>query len=184
MRSAAAATVIGITLAIAGLASCTGPQDPAPPPEPDPSATPVFASDDEALAAAEELYGRYLKAENKLGKGGWKDVSLVEPFVRGDALDSEHDSANDLSANNYHQTGDIKFDSISLQQFSELGNGGVELTVYLCLDFTSAAVVDHENKPIEVGGRPLRVPLEVGIDNQERQLKIRSSEPWSGGSFC
>jgi hypothetical protein len=42
-----------ITLVLAG---CTQP-DPMPTPPPTPSASPVFASDEEALAAAEEAYG-------------------------------------------------------------------------------------------------------------------------------
>jgi len=184
MRTALAALGLGISLTLAGLASCSSPPPTIQPPGPDPTSTPVFASDEEALAAAEELYGRYLAAENALGQGGWKDVSLVEPFVRGDALESERNTAADLSAKGLHQEGDIGFNSVVLQQAKYSNSGAVKVVVYLCLDFAAADVVNGHGDSAVDSGRGERLALEVQIDDEAGQLLISKSESWSGESFC
>ncbi|HEV7742368.1 MAG TPA: hypothetical protein VGO65_08100, partial [Pseudolysinimonas sp.] len=134
MRSAAAATALGITLILAGLSSCAGPQDPVQPPEPDPSSSPVFASDEEALAAAEELYGRYLDISNAIGADGWSDTSELALVLKGAALEDDLDSVEKLAAHGWKQVGKSRYDSLTLQQFSDHGPGSVAMTVYLCLD--------------------------------------------------
>ena len=131
MRTAAAATALGLVLVTAGLTSCATPKTGLQPPEPNPSATPVYGSEEEALAAAEELYGRYLRIANKIGQGGWRDTSGYAEVARGDALESELSSAGEFLAKGYRQTGEISFDSMSLQQLSDRGPSHVAITVYL-----------------------------------------------------
>jgi hypothetical protein len=182
MRSALAATALGITLAVAGLASCATPE-PGEPPSPDPSVTPVFASEEEALAAAEGLYGEYLAAENALGQGGWVDVSLVEPYLRGEALTDERDAAGDLASKGYTQVGVIAFDSMSVQQIDDGGPGHFAASLYLCLDVTAADTVDATGVSVVPEARQDRVGFEIDIDDVD-ELKISRSEPWSGANFC
>ena len=184
MRTAAAATALGLTLlAAAGLAACS-PDDPVIPPDPLPSVTPVFASDEEALAAAEELYGEYLAAENKLGQGGWKDLSLVEPFLRGAALADETETADDLAGKGYQQRGSTSFDTMMIQQLHDDGPGSVLITVYLCLDFTNADVVDSTGESIVDSTRQDRLALEVDLDDLDGELKLSRSDGWPGENFC
>jgi hypothetical protein len=184
MRTAVAATALGLTLvAAAALAACS-PDDPVDLPDPLPSSTPVFASDEEALAAAEELYGEYLAAENQLGAAGWKDTSLVEPFVRGAALEDEVETAEGLSSKGYSQTGLTSFDSLALQQLHDDGPGALLLTVYLCLDFSIADVVDASGASVVDPARADRLALEIDLDDLDGDLKISRSDAWSGESFC
>jgi hypothetical protein len=184
MRSAAAATALGLTLTLgAALAACA-PDDPVNPPTPSPSRTPVFASDEEALAAAEELYGKYLQAENALGAGGWQDISLVEPYVRGEALADEVDTAASFSSKGYRQVGEIVFDSTEIQHVEENGPGSLLVTIYLCLDVSSADIVDSTGESIVGPDRPDRLALEIDIDDVDTDLKISRSEPWPGDDFC
>lgn len=144
----------------------------------------MFASDEEALAAAEELYGQYLAAENQLGAGGWNDISLIKPYVRGAALADEIQTAQDLSAKGYHQVGDISYDTATLQQAEIAESGQVVLTVYLCLDVSGAGIVDATNQTIDVGERPGRLALEIEFDDVDGDLKVDRSEPWTGSDFC
>ena len=174
---------MGITLLAAGLAGCT-PEEPLDPPTPAPSGSPVFASDEEALAAAEALYGEYLQAENALGAGGWQDLSLVEPFLRGAALEDEKETATSFSSKGYHQVGDITFDSTSLQSRDDGGSGSMSMTVYLCLDVAGADILNSSGESVVTADRPDRLALEVDIDDVEGQLEISRSEPWSGADFC
>lgn len=183
MRTAAAATALGLTLiAAAGLAACA-PEDPVRPPDPGPTQTPVFASEEEALAAAEELYGEYLEAENLLAVGGWQSVDVVEPYVRGDALDNERESAERFRDAGLTQVGGSTFDSVEVQQLEDSGDQ-VSMTVYLCIDVSTVDVIDASGESVVPDGRLDRSGLEVEIDNKDGRLKIARSEAWTGASFC
>jgi hypothetical protein len=184
MRTAAAATALGLVLITAGLTSCATPKTGLQPPEPNPSATPVYASEEEALAAAEELYGRYTKLANAIGQAGWKDTDAYAEVARGRALDSELATAADYSSKGYHQVGNLTFDSLALQQLRDGGSGSVTMTVYVCLDVTDVDVLDRHNRSVISPERLDRQPLEADIDDVDGQLKVTRSEAWSGDNFC
>jgi hypothetical protein len=184
MRTAAAATALGLTLlAAAGLAACS-PDDPVIPPDPLPSVTPVFASDEEALAAAEKLYGEYQAAADALGASGWKDPTVLNAFVRGDVLRDELASAESFREKGYVQIGQATFDSFVLQQIDDRGPGTVFITAYLCVDVSAVDVVNSEGESITSPDRPDRQPLEIDIDDVEGGLRISRSEAWAGQDFC
>ncbi len=144
----------------------------------------MFASEEEALAAAQALYGEYQDAANALGQSGWVDPSPLEQFVRGDALRDEEKTAADFSAKGYRQVGEATFDSMALQQLSDTGAGSMVLTVYLCLDVSQTDIVDQGGNSISPSDRPLRLPLEVDFDDFDDVLKLSRSELWSGENFC
>lgn len=144
----------------------------------------MYASEEEALAAAEELYGRYLRIANKIGQGGWKDTSGYAEVARGDALESELSSAAEFLAKGYRQTGDISFDSMSLQQLSDRGPSHVAITVYLCADVSDVGLVDKSGQSVVPTGRPDRQPIEMDLDDSEGSLKVSRSDVWSGSDFC
>jgi hypothetical protein len=184
MRTAAAATALGFTLLMtAGLAACV-PDDPVGPPSPGPSGTPVFASEEEALAAAEEVYGEYLAASNDLGESGWADSTALAEFTRGDLLADEEGSAQERNEKGWRQIGRSTFDSFTLQQVVDSGPGTVVITAYLCVDVTTVDVVDSSGQSVVSPERPPRQPIEVDLDDQEGDLKVSRSEAWSGQDFC
>lgn len=184
MRMAAAATALGLTLiAAAGLAACSD-EDPVQPPDPGPSRTPVFASEEEALAAAEALYGEYQAAANALGQSGWVEPAALEPFVRGDALDDERSASESFRELGYTQVGFATFDSFTLQQVEDDGPGTVRITAYVCDDVTGVDVVDASGASIVAPTRPDRQALEIEVDDEDGDLKISRSEAWTGQDFC
>jgi hypothetical protein len=183
MRTAATATALGITLSIAALASCANPR-PGEMPVPTPSVTPVFASEEEALAAAGEAYQRYLDVTNLVGQSGWKDTSKLPDVSRGDALDAALANAEQFAQKGWIQTGDGSFDTLSIQQFDDGGAGSVEIVAYLCLIVSGVDVLDANGASVVSPDRPDRLPFEVQIDDSERKMKIARSEAWSGASFC
>jgi hypothetical protein len=184
MRTAAAATALGLVLVTAGLTSCATPKTGLQPPEPDPSATPVYGSEEEALAAAEELYGRYLRIANKIGQGGWKDTSGLEDVEKERALVDDQGNADELSAKGWIQVGESTFDSTRLQQLKDGGAGKVDMVVYLCVDVTSVDVLDRNGKSVIKPTRLDRQPLEIEMDDFDGQLKVNRSQAWSGKDFC
>ncbi|MEO8262313.1 MAG: hypothetical protein ABI566_07060 [Pseudolysinimonas sp.] len=144
----------------------------------------MFASEEDALAAAEELYGEYQVFSNALGQSGWADPTGFQEYLSGDALEDELDGAEALNSKGYRQVGDTTFDTTSVQQLADFGSGTVEITIYLCSDVTAVDVVDRDGISIVSAARPARQSLEVTMNDSEGSLKINRRDAWSGTSFC
>lgn len=144
----------------------------------------MFASDEEALAAAEEAYAWYLEVSNAVGEGGWNDTASLQEVLRGEALEDSLVSTADLQENGYRQVGESTFDSATLQQYSDIAPGMVSVTIYLCLDVSAVDVVDQQGESVVQPGRVDRQPLEIELNDLDGVLKVNRSEAWSGESFC
>jgi hypothetical protein len=183
MRTAAAATALGITLSIAALASCANPR-PGEMPVPAPSVTPVFASEEEALAAAGDAYQRYLDVSNAIAQAGWVDTSGFDAVERGEALANEIETVAKYQRAGWRLLGASRFDTLSLQQVDDAGRGQVVIVVYLCLDVSETDVVDVNGTSVISSARPDRQALEVEFDDQGGDLKIARSDAWAGAGYC
>lgn len=188
MRSANArwaAAAAAAVLTVLALTSCQS----APTPVPTSTGTadaPVFASDEEALAAATDAYGVYLKASDD----SWSGEGTTEEFLAlstGQAHE-EDIAANDLySDNGWRKTGHTKFDSMKFQSSSMRADGTWEVRTYLCLDVSETDVVDSSGTSVAPTDRPVRLPLEVSFELQPtkmRNLLVSESRIWSGSSPC
>jgi hypothetical protein len=184
MRMAVAATTLGLTLLAAGALAACSPDGPAQTPGPEPSRTPVFASEEEALAAAEELYGKYEEVTDTIAQSGWSNLDGLDEVLRGDALTAERDAVRDLEGKGLRQVGRSSFDSVTLQRFSDHGKGTVELVIYLCGDVSGVDVLDEDGNSVVSPERPDRQPFEVTIDDLDGVLKISGREAWIGANFC
>jgi hypothetical protein len=144
----------------------------------------VFASDEEALAAAEEAYQRYEVETNRAGQDGWMDTSGYPEFLAGDALTEELEGASELAAKGFRQIGDATHDSTALQQVRENGSGAVDIVIYLCSDVSNVDVVNREGVSVTSSDRPSRQALEVEAIGVNTNLKIERIDTWSGTGFC
>jgi len=181
MRTGPLLAIAALLLALAG---CV-PTNPGETPSPTAHATPAFASDAEALAAAEKAYTAYLKVSDRLAQGGWKDVDSLVPYVRGAALNNDLKTAESLSSKSLKQVGTTTFDSTKLQTVDDHGNGTAVVTIYLCLDVSGVDVVSSDGKSVVPTSRQTRVPLEVDVDNfKSANFKVSRSDTWSGTDFC
>jgi len=184
MRTAAAAAALGLTLLTAGLASCADPGGPPLVPPPAPSSTPVFASDEEALAAAEEAYARYLEVSNSVGAGGWVDTDPLASVERGAALEDDLATAKGFRERDLRQVGETMFDTVTLQSYSAESHETTAITVYLCLDVADVDLVDADGASVVGSDRPDRQAVEVDIDDYDGSFKVSRSDAWSHASFC
>jgi hypothetical protein len=181
MRTRPALLAVAVLLALAG---CV-PSESQPTAAPSASATPVFASDADALAAAEKAYAAYLKVSDELAHGGWHDLGLLEGRVRGTALSNDKKSAASFASSGLVQRGETTFDSTRLESVDEHGDGRVGVTVYLCVDVSAVDVVSADGTSVVPATRRERVPLEVDIDNLESSgLEVSRNDIWSGSDFC
>ena len=180
-----AAVACAIVVALVTLAGCAAAPAPAPTTV-TPTTAPVFASDEEALAAATEAYANYLKAHDTF----WADdESSPDEFLglsTGSAREGDAATIDEWKAEGWRAVGVTTFDSIRLQR-SETTDGVYQIGTYLCLDVSKGDVLDAKGTSVAKLDRPLRLPLEVEFEATTAtptELKISRSEVWSGENFC
>jgi hypothetical protein len=171
-------------VAVALLVGCV-PQDPVITPVPEPSSSPVFASDEEALAAATEAYGRYLR---KVDEGLITHSSLgLETVAAGDALEQAKARIHEYIDLGERHVGRISIASISLATAEAvLGSNhrGEPIQIYACLDLSAVDVVDSAEKSVVDSERPASVFLLVDLtwDTDTSAFKVLNEQVWDGAN--
>lgn len=156
----------GLVIAAALLSACT------PAPEPTPTASPAFASEEEAFAAAEETYRAYIQAVNSEHDGAQDGSSLR--FLTGEILEAEIANARDLDAAGIHIEGETKileFNSIE----AELGPPG-EVKAQACLDISNARAINQAGEDVTTPGRSDLYAVTVTFVGTRSSLLISAYE--------
>ena len=173
-------TIAAVAIGVMLLSGCL-PQQPTAPPPPEPTAAPIFASDEEALAAATAAYSAYLAMSDLIAADGGANPERLEPFVTADRLVEDVAQFVEFAGSGRHLTGMTLFDSVSLQRFDDQ-----MVAVYLCIDVSAVRLLDSANEDITPVDRPDRIPLEVGFETATKsgRLPLAYSDVWQEGSFC
>jgi hypothetical protein len=179
----AAALAVVFALAVTG---CVPQSHKPPPPTPSPSSTPVFASDEEALAAATKAYAAYLEVEDRVAEEGGNDIEQLSGYVTTDQLMREREAFKVFLSSGKVSRGASSFDTVSLEKYSTSSEGTTTLSLYLCLDVSNVRILGTGGVDVTPAGRPDRYPLEV--DLQARQgsdsILVSRSDAWRGDNFC
>lgn len=176
-----AVTVAGMLL----LAGCGG-GDPIPTLPPTPSATPIFASEEEALAAAEEAYAAYLEMSNLISSEGGVDPERIAPFASRDLYQSALDGFETLRANEWRTVGESVLQRAVLQ-FADLSGQNHEdaVAAYVCVDVADVDVVDATGASVVSPDRPDLQAFEVFFDLSSESLLVPSTrDTWEPGAVC
>ena len=182
MRSAPA-LLIGAVVALT-LVACV-PDDEPVRPDPSPTAEPIFASDEEALAAAEEAYGAYQEVEDEVSAEGGAQPERLEKVSVGDALESAREGMLTYSNLGYRSVGFTAYRLPALQQFESYSPDGIGVvSAYLCLDLGQLDVVDSNGFSVVADTRPNKQAFEITFDLIEHELVLSSRTPWGGGGVC
>ncbi|GAA3749442.1 hypothetical protein GCM10022239_25940 [Leifsonia bigeumensis] len=163
------------------LAGCI-PGEPVITPEPDPDATPVFASDEEALAAATEAYAKYREVLDKIFIGGATDLSQLENVATGDQLQTESDAFAEVNERGLHSSGGTTFEVQELQQYDAGASDGKSIIiVYICENVSAVDVFDQSGASIVSSTRPDTSLYEVTFDwaTKMNDLLVSHKELWS-----
>lgn len=183
MRTAPALLIVlALTAALTG---CVPDDDPLVL-DPEPSVSPIFESDEEALAAAEEAYGAYLEASTLVTYDGGKNAERVFPYLAEAYREKATEGFAIYEERGWRSEGVSTFDSASLQQYSDDGTGIAEVSIYLCLDVSAVQIFDASNVNV-TPERDDRLPLEVQFINAAEysaELVQTGSEQWPGDDFC
>ena len=165
-RVGGAVAVVGMLL----LSGCGG-SDPMPTLPPTPSSTPVFASEEEALAAAEEAYAAYLAMSNLISSEGGADPERIAPFVSESRLADELEGFETYQNLQIHTAGTDTYEVRELQRVDET-EAGAEVVVYVCWDASAVRVIDASGMDVTPASREVRALLEVVLVTVDRQLPL------------
>ena len=167
------------------LTGCT-----APPPQTvavsSPTVAPVFASDEEALAAAVEAYEKYLAVSDQIAQEGGAGADRFEDVVTDEWLASERHSAEVLASSGLRQVGTTTFNGMRLQQMQH-SDQLTSVVTYACLDLAGVEFVDSATGSNAVRPKVLMVPVEVSFqtsDANPRSLVVGGNGPWSNVNLC
>lgn len=189
LRGTGARLAAGATLALLALSGCSA--TPAPPPvtvSATPTAAPIFANDDEALAAAKKAYEAYQAMGDRIFFEGGKDGIRIEPFVSHQFAETEIEGFKQASANGWRSVGKSSFDNFTVQEIDLLAPGGISVvSAYLCADVSRVDVLDATGKSVVPASRQTRTPFRVTFDlapGASSHLVVSSREVWRGDGVC
>lgn len=144
-----AAVAVALMLTAIPLAGCAGS------PSVDAGApTPMFASDEEAFAAAEETYRAYVDASNQVNLAVPATFDAALELTAGDLNAVDRKVLSSMHADGYVLSGDTTVESITLSSVSPLRD---EVALHVCLnvsqvevrDATGESTVDPARRPVQ-----------------------------------
>lgn len=175
--------VAGIALAVslAALTGCASGSEPiAPSLEPAPE--PVFASEEEALAAAKNAYEAYLKISDAVLADGGERPERIEPFAVAAARKAALAGYQEFRSANLESNGSTKLRSMILQS-----HDSDAVITYACLDVSDVDVLNSDGESVVSPGRPDMQAFEALFAEHPSKpgaLILASREPWTGEGVC
>lgn len=188
LRSSRLALLAVAALAVGTLTACAPEPDPAPSwtasasPE---VAEPLFASDEEALAAAEAAYAAYQAAFDSVSADGGSDTAALNKVAEGAALERAMASAQKFKENAVFTTGESSFTTHKPQRLSYEAGGPVALVLYVCDDLTSLIAVGADGAPLAERDSAVLLPFVVEIgQGAGENLVLTAKDLWEGTNYC
>jgi hypothetical protein len=182
--------ILAVTsITVLALAGCSSTEASGAPPSeissiPNPEPTPMFASDDEALAAAELAYRNYIAVSDEIARDGGAGVERLRPFVSSELFRQQEQEYGDVLAKGLRAKGSSSFDSFRLESYDTRAE---IIRVYVCIRVSNIRVVNEDGLDVTPADRSNDLPLQVVfVDDSvsETFLLISQSEVWTGTNFC
>ena len=156
-------------------------------PTPRPSATPVFANEAEALAAATKAYAAYQRTLDNAFSS--YDTSILVEVADGAALKKAIGSVLSYKKLGKQQTGEATIDTVSLvggQAWTFAKNDTLRTKTYLCLDLSQVDVLGRDGRSVVPQGSSRRFPILATLawHRSERAFLVEVDESWNGENFC
>lgn len=129
-----------------------------------------FASEEEALAAAVEVYDRLTVLSDEIARAGGAGAEQLEQVATGEFLRASMDGFEGWVEKGWIQRGGSGFRNVELQQYSVGPKEAV--VVYLCHDISAVDVVDAMGVSVVSLDRPdtnyMQVVFDLGGDHELR----------------
>jgi hypothetical protein len=178
---AALAAVVALSLG-----GCV-PQDSNVKPAPAPSATPAFASDDAALAAATKAYGAYIAMSDQIAQEGGVHPERIRGLVTSEWLKRELSSFGKFAKTGGKQVGSTTFSKVSLEQVVRDDVTKSSVVIYACNDVSGTRIVSREGNDVTPASRKALNSVEatfVEDPNDPKHLLLAELDPWSNSELC
>lgn len=174
-----------LTIGVLLLASLSGCAPSGTPESPEPTGTFVapYATDEEALAAAEEAYAEYTRVMGEVLHESGANASRLESVAVGTFLDASVEDLENFAKQGGRATGQVANSGFELQRYSPNGSTSEVITVYLCADVSELELLDADGNSLVTENRPDQSRLQATFDfSVERQVLLVSEvEVWSAG---
>jgi hypothetical protein len=170
------------------LFSCAGcAEEPTPQPTTNSptAAAPVFASDEEALAAATEAYANYQRMADQIDGEAGRGPERIAPYVSEDFLPTAIHQSDGFREANVHSIGATTFAIDGVQSLRYTTPEDTFVSLYICDDVSTVDVVDEDGESIVSESRVAITPFEVNfVPGPTGSLVVDSREVWGGDNFC
>lgn len=177
-----ALAVVPLVLLVAPLAACAESAR-IPPPEPSATVEPLFASDEEALAAATEAYEEYLAVlDTALQQPAIRDAPFAEIAV-GPALDEAVESMETFVEQGLRIVGRREVTNTQFQQ-SVASEDRVAIQIYVCESVANLDILNADGVSLVQPERPDLTAFEVTLLADERVILVEERIVWEGGGVC
>ena len=187
MRSKFRPTAVAVVL-VAALAATGCAPEPAAPHTPAPTSTPLFASDEEALTAAEEAYAAYQRVSDEILSEGGQDPERLLEVATEAQYEYEKSGFDEAKSQGLRSIGASRFDTMTIQdRKEEFGDGTLVLSVRFCEDVGGVDIVNAAGVSVVDMGRPARFPRVAYFDASQppkRRLLVSTVEEWEGTDYC
>jgi hypothetical protein len=157
-------------------------------PAPVSSAKPIFANEQDALAAAEKAYAAYNDVSNKILQAGGLNPERIDAVVSAQLAADEIKGFQKYVERGYRSIGKTTFDHVVLQQYSpgSIHGSGI-VSIYVCVDTSGVDVLDANGTSVVDTSRPSRMGFEVGFEagpSPSHLLRVSSNDVWDSGDIC
>jgi hypothetical protein len=176
---------VAAAIVVTGLAGCA-PDSPTPDRSPSATATPVFASDAEALTAAEAAYAAYLKVSDEIAHDGGANPERLSEVATGQIEKDDLAGFQEFRKNGWHSSGASQLKSARLQFIDSRGGvaSAQAVSVYLCEDISGVDVLDDLGNSVVSTSRPAYQSFQVAFNLVAGVLIPSDREPWPDSSLC
>ncbi|WP_166872379.1 hypothetical protein [Salinibacterium sp. ZJ450] len=171
-----------VALALAFTVSACAADSPTVLPTEEP-ATPIFVSDEEALAAAEAAYAEYLTIADQVIADGGADSQRLGDVVTGAELERQAKEFELFADSSLRGEGSTVFSQARLQSVEHTGPTTIEVTIYLCQDISDTRILSAEGEDRTPSERAVVLPMSVALAGTKDELKLTRSEVWPT-DFC
>lgn len=169
------------------LAGCAVEEPPAPSQTAAATDAPVFASDEEALAAATKAYAAYQEMSDQITADGGSEPTRIQSLASRAYAPELLAGFDAFAEGGRSSRGESKYDTVSLVSYTDDSKGRAAVDVYLCSDVSGVRLLDESGEDQTPVGRPNRIPLQVALVSSEHDpstLLIDGEDVWSGVNFC
>jgi len=155
-----------LALAATALSACT------PTPEPTPTPTAAFASEEEAFAAAEEVYRDYIDASSSVDYADPDTFEALDAFTTGSYQADEREGLSTMYAEGNSRTGEIKvvwFRGVEIEDESTI-------RARTCNDVSGTAVFDKDGASLVPDDRPSHYAIDLVFVVEQQEVLISTSQ--------